>query len=224
MSRKKPADTKHATQARPSKAANGADRSTPPAATAGATTKPQLTDDGTAHRQTTVAGELEQARAELERAREQAAENLDKFLRAKAEADNTRRRAEIEVTNAHKYGIEQFAAEMLTVRESLELARTVDIQQENKVALEKMHEGLDLTLKLMDSVFRKFALTVIDPKDEKFDPEKHQAVSMVDSDRVAPGYVVQVIQKGYMLHDRLLRPAMVVVAKAPSEKNEGAGT
>lgn len=167
---------------------------------------------------------LEQMRSDLEAARTEAAESLDKFLRAKAEADNTRRRAEIDVANAHKYGIERFASELLAVRDSLELARTVDIPQENETALEKMHEGLDLTLKLIDSVFQKFALTVIDPKGEKFDPEKHQAMSIVETEKHSPGQVVDVVQKGYMLHDRLLRPAMVVVAKAPTEKSEGTGT
>jgi molecular chaperone GrpE len=158
---------------------------------------------------------LEQARQELARLRQEAAEALDKYLRAKAEVENTRRRGEIDTANARKYGIERFAAELLAVRDSLELARTVDIQQENHAALEKMHEGLDLTLKLMDTAFQKVALTVVDPKGEKFDPEKHQAVSTVDSEAIAPGYVAQVVQKGYMLHDRLLRPAMVIVAKAP---------
>lgn len=167
---------------------------------------------------------LEQARLDLERLRQQAAEALDKYLRAKAEVDNTRRRAEIDVASARKYGIERFAAELLAVRDSLELARTVDIQQENQTALEKMHEGLDLTLKLMDSAFQKVALTVIDPKGEKFDPEKHQAVSTVESDTIAPGYVAQVVQKGYMLHDRLLRPAMVIVAKAPDAGNTSEST
>ena len=157
---------------------------------------------------------LEQARLELERLRQEAAEALDKYLRAKAEVENTRRRAEIDVANARKYGIERFAAELLAVRDSLELARTLDIQQENHTALEKMHEGLDLTLKLMDTAFQKVALTVIDPKGEKFDPEKHQAVGTVGSDTIAPGYVTQVVQRGYLLHDRLLRPAMVIVAKA----------
>jgi molecular chaperone GrpE len=160
-------------------------------------------------------------RSELEAARAKAAEDLDKFLRAKAEADNARRRAEIDVAHARKYGIERFAAEMLAVRDSLELARTVDIELENQSALAKMHEGLDLTLKLMDNVFEKFSLKVIDPIHEKFDPEKHQAISMVESNEVPPGHVVQVVQKGYMLYDRLLRPAMVMVAKAPAERGQG---
>lgn len=166
--------------------------------------------------------DVSQLQAELEAARAKAAEDLDKFLRAKAEAENVHRRAQVEIANARKYGIERFAAELLAVRDSLELARTVDIQQENQTALEQMHEGLDLTLKLMDSAFQKFSLAVIDPQGEKFDPEKHQAMSMVESDKVAPGYVVQVVQKGYLLHDRLLRPAMVLVAKARGEA-EGSG-
>ncbi|MDH3671621.1 MAG: nucleotide exchange factor GrpE [Gammaproteobacteria bacterium] len=168
--------------------------------------------------------DISQLRAELEAARAKAAEDFDKFLRAKAEAENVQRRAQVEIANARKYGIERFAAELLAVRDSLELARTVDIQHENQTALEQMHEGLDLTLKLMDSAFQKFSLTVIDPQGEKFDPEKHQAMSMVESDEVAPGYVVQVVQKGYLLHDRLLRPAMVLVAKAREAEGSGGNT
>ncbi|MFQ5935836.1 MAG: nucleotide exchange factor GrpE, partial [Acidiferrobacterales bacterium] len=170
---------------------------------------------------------LELARQELGQVREQAAETLDKFLRAKAEVENVRRRAEIDVANAHKYGIERFAAELLAVRDSLELARTVDIRQENQTALEKMHEGLDLTLKLMDSAFQKFDLRVVDPEGEKFDPGQHQAVGMVESDTVPAGHVVQVVQKGYVLADRLLRPAMVIVAGAAPEteaKDDGKTT
>lgn len=154
--------------------------------------------------------------AELQAAKAEAAENLDKFLRARAEMENARRRAEIDLSNTRKYAIERFASELLAVRDSLELARAVDIKEENQTALQKMHEGLDLTLKLMDDVFRKFALTMIDPKGEKFDPEKHHAISLVESSEVPPNHVVNVMQKGCLLNDRVLRPAMVVVAKAPS--------
>jgi molecular chaperone GrpE len=172
-------------------------------------------------REAGLEGELTQLQAELEATRLKAEEELDKFLRAKAEVDNVRRRAEIDVANARKYGIERLATEMLAVRDSLELARTVDIGQENQNALAKMHEGLDLTLKLMDSVFEKFSLSVINPEHEKFDPEKHQAVGMVESEQVPAGHVVQVVQKGYLLHDRLLRPAMVIVAKARGANKNG---
>ncbi len=160
----------------------------------------------------------------LEQARAQAAEHLDQFLRAKAETENIRRRAEIDVANTRRYGIERFARELLPVRDSLEIARTVDIEQENNPALKKMHEGLDLTLRLMDEVFKKFGLIVIDPKGEKFDPERHQAMTVVPSESVAAGHVVQVMQKGYMLHERLLRPALVTVASAPGEPKKGAPT
>ncbi|MFL6656300.1 MAG: nucleotide exchange factor GrpE [Sulfurifustis sp.] len=156
-------------------------------------------------------------KAELEAAKAQAVENLDKFLRARAETENVRRRAETDVANAHKYAIERFAGELLAVRDSLELARTVDIQQENQTALAKMHEGLDLTLKLMDDAFRKFSLVAIDPKGEKFDASRHHAISMVESSEVPPKHVLNVMQKGYLLHDRVLRPAMVVVARAPGD-------
>ncbi|MBW8054075.1 MAG: nucleotide exchange factor GrpE [Nitrospira sp.] len=172
-------------------------------------------------REARLESELTQLQAELEATRLKAEEELDKFLRAKAEVDNVRRRAEIDVANACKYGIERLATEMLAVCDSLELARTVDIEQENQIALAKMHEGLDLTLKLMDSVFKKFSLSVINPEHAKFDPERHQAVGMVESEQVPPGHVVQVVQKGYLLHDRLLRPAMVIVAKARGADKNG---
>jgi molecular chaperone GrpE len=158
--------------------------------------------------------ESQQLHAELEQARAEAAENLDRFIRARAETENVRKRAEADVAAAHKYGIERFAAEIIAVRDSLELARTVELPPDSSTAVQKMHEGLDLTLKLMDSVFQKFGLTQVDPRGQKFDPERHQAISMVVSAEVPPNHVVNVVQKGYLLNDRLLRPAMVVVAQA----------
>jgi len=158
--------------------------------------------------------EIDQLRAELEQARTEAGENLDRFLRAKAEAENIRRRAEADVTAAHKYALDRFAAEIISVRDSLDLARMVELPKDTSPAVQKMHEGLNLTLKLLDSVFQKFGVTLLDPKGQKFDPERHQAISMVESVEVPPGHVVNVVQKGYLLNDRLLRPAMVVVARA----------
>jgi molecular chaperone GrpE len=160
------------------------------------------------------ASQIDQLRAELEQARTEAGENLDRFLRAKAESENIRRRAEADVTAAHKYALDRFAAEIISVRDSLDLARMVELPKDTSPAVQKMHEGLDLTLKLLDSVFQKFGVTLLDPKGQKFDPERHQAISMVESVEVPPGYVVNVVQKGYLLNDRLLRPAMVVVARA----------
>ncbi|MHB8427035.1 MAG: nucleotide exchange factor GrpE [Acidiferrobacterales bacterium] len=158
-------------------------------------------------------------RAELDAARSQATENLDKFLRAKAEMENIRRRAETDVANAHKYGIERFALEMLAVKDSLERARAVEVLTRDGDAggqqlIQKMIEGLDLTLKLMDTTFQKFAVATVDPqKGEKFDPERHQAMSMVESADVPENHVLATVQRGYLLHNRLLRPAMVVVAR-----------
>ena len=149
----------------------------------------------------------------LEQAQAEAADARDKMLRAVAESENIRRRAETDVANAHKFAIERFASEVLAVRDSLELARAVEIQDVDSEALNKMHEGIDLTLKQLDSTFEKFNLTVIDPAGEKFNPEHHQAMSMVESDDHEPNHVVTVVQKGCLLHDRLIRPAMVMVSK-----------
>jgi molecular chaperone GrpE len=162
------------------------------------------------------AADVKQLQMELAAARAEAAENQDKFLRAKAETDNVRRRAEQDIAAARKYAVERFAAEVVPVRDSLDLARNLDLQLDSASAVQKMHEGLDLTLKLMDGVFQKFGLSVIDPKGEKFDPSRHQAISMVESTEVPANHVLEVVQKGFLLHDRVLRPAMVVVAKAPA--------
>jgi len=162
-----------------------------------------------------VAEDVEALKAELEAVRAQASENLDKFLRAKAETENVRRRAETDVASAHKFAIERFALEMLAVKDSLERARTIDFKTSD-AALEKMFEGIDLTLKLMDSIFQKFALTEVTPaKGDKFDPEKHQAMSTQDDAEVPANHVLMALQKGYLLNNRLLRPALVIVAKAP---------
>lgn len=157
---------------------------------------------------------LEALRQELETARAQVAESQEKYLRALAEADNTRRRAELDMAVARKFAIEGFAGEIVAVRDSLDLAATVDLAGDNREGLEKMREGIGLTLKQLDDAFRKFGITVLDPKGEKFDPARHQAISMVESADVPANHVLSVVQKGYQIHDRVLRPAMVVVAKA----------
>ncbi len=156
---------------------------------------------------------LQEFETQLAAAKAQVAESNERFLRAKAETENIRRRAELDVAAAHKYGIERFAGELVGVRDSLDLARAVDLAGGPEVVA-KMIEGLDLTLKLMDTAFQKFGLSVLDPQGQKFDPEKQQAMTMVETDEVPPNHVVKVVQKGYQLHDRLLRPALVVVAKA----------
>ena len=173
-------------------------------------------DPGTPPAETADSVDVETLKTELDAARAQASENMDKFLRAKAETENVRRRAETDVASAHKFAIERFALEMLAVKDSLERARTVDLKTSD-TALEKMFEGIDLTLKLMDSIFQKFALTEISPVvGDKFDPEKHQAMSAQDSAEVPPNHVLMALQKGYLLINRLLRPALVIIAKDPA--------
>jgi len=159
--------------------------------------------------------------AEMETLNAELADIKDKFLRATAETENVRRRAENDVQNARKFAVEKFAAEVLSIRDCLELARSVDLKEDNQEALEKMHEGLDLTLKQIDSVFEKFQINMVSPDGEKFNPDLHQAISMLESDKVAANHVISVVQKGFTLNDRLLRPAMVTVSKGGGNgKNE----
>ncbi|MDH5535870.1 MAG: nucleotide exchange factor GrpE [Betaproteobacteria bacterium] len=147
---------------------------------------------------------------QLKKAQSEAAEHHDAWLRAKAEADNVRKRAQAEIASAHKFGIESFASELLAVKDSLEAA----LASENASA-ESMKSGIELTLKQLTSVFDKFSLAEISPAGEKFDPHRHQAVTVVECD-AEPNTVMQVLQKGYLLHERVIRPALVTVAKAKS--------
>ncbi len=138
-----------------------------------------------------------------------AQEHHDAWLRAKAETENIRKRAVTDVANAHKYAVENFAAELLAVKDSLEAALAVET-----ATVESLKNGVELTLKQLASAFEKFKLAELNPAGEKFDPHRHQAISMVPAD-APPNTVVQVLQKGYALHDRVIRPALVTVAKAP---------
>ncbi len=160
-----------------------------------------------------------QLRVELDLLQAALEELKEKYLRAQAEVENVRRRAQNDVANARKFAVEGFAGEALLVRDSLELARAVEISDEDKGLVEKMKEGLDLTLKQLDSVFEKFGIKVVEPvPGDKLNPEQHQAMTIQESDEIKPNHIVTVIQNGYAIHDRLLRPAMVVVAKATSSK------
>ncbi len=144
---------------------------------------------------------------QLARAEEKAAEMREAFLRAKAESENIRRRAQEEVTKAHKFAVEGFAQSMLAVKDSLEMSLKVDA-----LSVESIKEGVEATLRQLTQVFEQNRLVAVIPeKGEKLDPAKHQAISMVPSDQAA-NTVVEVLQKGYMLADRLLRPAVVIVA------------
>ena len=146
---------------------------------------------------------------ELQAALAKANENYDLFLRARADGENIRRRAQDDIAKAHKFAIETFAESLVPVIDSLEKA--LEIQDASP---ETLREGASLTLKQLQAAFEKNRLTAIDPKGEKFDPHKHQAISSVAADGVAPNHVVAVLQKGWMIADRVLRPALVTVAAA----------
>jgi molecular chaperone GrpE len=143
----------------------------------------------------------------LKAAELQAAEHHDAWLRAKAETENMRRRAAEDVDKARKFAVENFASELLAVKDSLEAALAVE-----SPSVENLKDGVELTLKQLAAVFGKFNLHDIEPLGQKFDPHLHQAILMVESDQ-PPNTVVTVLQKGYRLHERTLRPALVMVAK-----------
>jgi molecular chaperone GrpE len=143
----------------------------------------------------------------LKAAELQAAEHHDAWLRAKAETENMRRRAVEDVDKARKFAVENFASELLAVKDSLEAALAVE-----SPSVENLKDGVELTLKQLVAAFGKFNLHDIDPMGEKFDPHQHQAIQVVESDQPA-NTVVTVLQKGYRLHERTLRPALVMVAK-----------
>lgn len=144
--------------------------------------------------------------------RSQLAEAQDRYLRAVAETENVRRRAQEDVARAQKFGIEAFAESLLPVKDSLELALAADAPD-----IENMKEGVGATLRLLASAFEKNRLVEIDPKGLKFDPNLHQAISTVPAagtqPPAAPGHVAHVLQKGYLIADRVLRPALVTVVQ-----------
>ena len=137
-----------------------------------------------------------------------AEEHHDAWLRAKAETDNMRRRASEDVDKARKFAVESFANELLAVKDSLEAALAVE-----SPSVEILKDGVELTLKQLVAAFGRFNLHDIHPMGEKFDPHQHQAIQMIESDQPA-NTVVTVLQKGYRLHERTLRPALVMVAKS----------
>ena len=163
----------------------------------------------------------EEGADELEVLRAENAQLRDEALRAYADAENARKRAQTEISNARRFALEGFASELLNVRDSLDLAKAVDLDGAEGV-VERVVEGLELTLKQLDSAFERFSVFEISPEvGDKLDPESHQAMTLAPSTDVAPNHICQVIQKGYRLHDRLLRPARVIVAKAPEGEDGG---
>lgn len=149
----------------------------------------------------------------LNEATSQASENWDKFMRSQAELDNILKRTKRDIENAHKFAIEKFVNELLPVRDSLEMG--LDHAEGEDIDPAKLKEGSELTLRMLSQAMEKFNIEQIDPRGEVFNPELHEAMTMVPSDEVGPNCVLEVIQKGYVLNDRLIRPARVIVAKAP---------
>ncbi|CAD7852289.1 MAG: Heat shock protein GrpE [Olavius algarvensis Gamma 1 endosymbiont] len=149
----------------------------------------------------------------LEDTRAKADEHWDQLLRVRAEMENLKRRQANELEKAHKFALDGFVRALLQVRDSLELGHTATLDQGTDIA--KLREGTELTLKLLVDVMGKFGVEQIDPQGAPFDPEYHQAVTMQPTGDAAPNTVVTVIQKGYLLNGRLVRPAMVIVAAAP---------
>jgi len=144
----------------------------------------------------------------LSEAEAKAAENWERYLRASAEVENVRKRASRDVENAHKFAIERFGKELLAVKDGLEMA----LAASDNASVESLLAGSEATLKLLGSTMERFGIQVVDPEGEPFDPQVHEAISVQPSDDVEPGSIVTVVQKGYLLNGRLLRPAMVIVA------------
>ncbi|MBN1377611.1 MAG: nucleotide exchange factor GrpE [Gammaproteobacteria bacterium] len=150
---------------------------------------------------------------QLELAQQKAEENWDLLLRARADLENLRKRSQRDIESAHKYGLEKIANELLAVRDSMELGLSVALESTD---VKSLHEGAELTLKMLAQVMERFGIQQVNPEKQKFNPELHQAMTLQESAELEPNTVVTVIQKGYTLNDRLLRPALVTVSKAPA--------
>jgi molecular chaperone GrpE len=158
---------------------------------------------------------IEELKKELAEAEQKAQENWDKAIRVQAEMENLKKRTQKELEDAHKYALNSFARELLPVLDSLELGLQAATGESEEV--KKFREGNELTIKQFEAVFTKFNVITVDPMGQPFNAEQHQAVLMQEVEGAAPNTIVNVFQKGYMLNGRLLRPAMVVVAKGPEK-------
>ena len=155
---------------------------------------------------------------QLAEARAKADDNWDQLMRTRAEMENIRRRSERELANAHKYALEKFAQELLPVIDSMEMGVAAAMDENADVS--KLREGTEMTLKMFETAIEKFGIKSVHPHGEAFNPDHHQAMTMIDSAEHEPNMIIDVMQKGYLLNERLVRPAMVVVSSA----NSGAGS
>lgn len=161
---------------------------------------------------------IDKLEAELEQLRKQVADQQDAMLRIKADAENSRRRASQDVEKAHKFALEKFAGDLLPVVDNLE--RALGFIDKDDDSMNSVAEGVELTLKSFIDTVAKYGVQQLDPQGEPFNPDQHQAMSMMETADVAPNTVTFVMQKGYELNGRLLRPAMVGVSKAPQQNAE----
>ena len=153
---------------------------------------------------------IDDLRVKLTILQDESKSNLDKAVRAQAEMENLRKRTVRDIENAHKYALEKFVQELLPVIDSLELGLSASAEVEN---VDDLRKGMDLTLEMIKKVMEKFGIAIVEAQGQKFNPELHEAVSTQEAGEYKPGEVIAVMQKGYTLNGRLIRPAMVVVAK-----------
>ncbi len=154
--------------------------------------------------------DIDALKAQLDEANQKAEQHWDAVLRTRAEMDNLRKRQSRELENAHKYALDKIAIELLPVRDTLEMGVAAAAEEAD---LTKIAEGTELTLKMLTQALEKFHIAEVDPVGQKFDPDLHQAISMQEGTDQPANTVLSVMQKGYTLNDRLLRPAMVIIAK-----------
>ena len=157
---------------------------------------------------------VESLQTKLAEAEAKADDNWDQLVRVRAEMENIRRRSERDLVNAHKYALEKFAQELLPVIDSMEMG--VAAAQDENADVSKLREGTEMTLKMFETAIDKFGIKGVHPHGETFNPEHHQAMTMIDSAEHEPNMIIDVMQKGYLLNERLVRPAMVVVSSAKS--------
>lgn len=174
--------------------------------------KPAATDPAAA-KAAEIAINIEKLELELHEAKSKAEENWNLLLRAKAEVENVRRRSALELEKAHKYSIENFAKELIQIVDSLDKGLEI-VDNGEASQIEAILQGMQLTHKLLLDTLDKFAIKEINPIGQEFDPAKHEALSMQESDEVAPNNVLMVVQKGFSIYERILRPARVIVAKS----------
>ena len=175
--------------------------------------EPQVESDQVESEEINAIEHIARLEAELAAAQETIQGQKDSVIRAAAEVDNIRRRSAQDVEKAHKFALEKFANELLPVIDNMD--RAIEFSDKENEAIKPVIEGIELTLKSFVGALEKFKVEIIDPQGEKFNAEFHQAMSMQPSEDVEPNTVIAVMQKGYTLHGRLLRPAMVMVSKAP---------